>query len=88
MRKINIVAIILKVYGILNSIACVMIGLVLRDNLPSALEDLWVIELTAGIFVSFLIYACGEAIQLLQDIKNNTEKDLTERILDDELPEI
>ena len=75
MRKENGVASILKVYGVLNGIACVFIGFYLNSNLPYGFEYLWIVEIAAGIVVSFLIYAFGEAIQLLQDIGDNTRTD-------------
>lgn len=89
MQTKNKVASILKAYSIINGIACIILGFILKENLPYAVEDLWIIEVAAGVFISFLIYACGEVIQLLQDIKNNTER--TQPVnnnTDDELPEI
>ena len=41
--------------------------------------------------MNFAIYAAGEAIQLLQDIKDNTDKNTestVEKPQDDEVPEI
>ena len=84
----NTVASILKVYGIINGIACIILGLVTRDNLPYTLEYLATVEIAAGIVVSFLIYALGEVIQLLHDLKINTSSSKKEAVQPDELPEI
>ena len=72
MKSTNSVAKILKIYGWLNGIACIILGIILYNNLPGTFDYLWIVEVSAGILFSFLLYACGEAIQLLQDIRNNT----------------
>lgn len=66
MQEENKVARILQYYGILNGIACIFIAIILGVN-----GDPWIIFLAAGFLSSFLIYAFGEVVQLLQDIKNN-----------------
>ena len=87
MNNENAVAKILKVYGIINGIACIILAIILHNNLPSAFDYLWIIEFSVGLVASFLIYAFGEVIQLLQDIKYNTShKSAAEN--SDELPEI
>ena len=86
--KTNKVAKILKVYGIINAIGSLILGLILADNLPGAVEELWIVEVAAGLVASLFIYAFGEAIQLLQDIKDNTEKGAISQPNVDELPEI
>lgn len=86
--KKNKVAKILKVYGIANAIGSVVLGLILFDNLPAAVEELWIVEVAAGLVASLFIYAFGEAIQLLQDIKSNTDKGSVSQPNDDELPEM
>lgn len=73
--KKNKVAKILKVYGIINAVGSIIIGLYLFDNLPGNIADLGIVELAAGILASLLIFAFGEVVQLLQNIKDNTEKE-------------
>ena len=86
----NPVASILKIYGIINAFACMIFGIVLKDRLPYSLEYLSTIEIAAGIVVSFLIYAFGEVIQLLHDIRSNTStsSQKKEDVQSDELPDI
>lgn len=81
----NHVANILKVYGILNAAASIIIAFILGDELPYDL--LWIIVAGTGIVFSFLIFAFGEAIQLLHDIKRNTSHKSDEMDAD-KLPEI
>lgn len=63
----NTVAKILKGYAIANGIGGIILGLVLGEVIG------WAIAL-AGIVASFFIYAFGEVIQLLEDIKNSSSK--------------
>lgn len=87
MNNENSVAKILKVYGIVNGIASLVLAIILHHNLPRAFDSLWIVEFGAGLVASFLIYAFGEVIQLLQDIKYNTlHKPVPEN--HDELPDI
>lgn len=87
MNTNNSVAMILKVYGIANAIASIIIAIILHDELTRTYNFLWIIEVSIGIVVSFLIFAFGEAIQLLHDIKCNTSHK-SDEINIDELPEI
>jgi hypothetical protein len=90
MDKTNTVAKILKVYGIINGIGSCILAIVLADNLPGSVDYLWVVELGAGLLSSLFIYAFGEVIQLLQDIKSNTSVQKADApvLTSDELPEI
>lgn len=82
MSKTNTVAKITKWYAIINAAACVLFAFIIGLD-----EILGVAVLAAGIVVNFGIYALGEVIQLLEDIKNNTAKG-TEQITVDEIPDI
>ena len=62
----NIVAKVIKIIAILNAIAGVILGLVGIEDF----EVYAVIFIVASIISSIFIYAIGEIIQLLEDIKN------------------
>lgn len=78
-RKIKImVAVILKVYAIVNAIIGCIIGLSgLSDSYNEIFNMVYTIFLGACIVVSFGIYAFGEVVQLLQDIKDGTKGTIT-----------
>ena len=65
----NTVAKILKVYAIINAVAGCILGLIAADTFNAALVALFI---GLCIVTSFVIYAFGEVIQLLQDIKDGT----------------
>ena len=69
----NMVAVILKVYAIVNAI----IGCGLSDSYNEIFNMVYTIFLGACIVVSFGIYAFGEVVQLLQDIKDGTKGTIT-----------
>lgn len=75
-RKRNVVATILKVYAILNALCGFVIFLSMQDSYYGAVGDFMsnisILFLSACIVVSFIIYAFGEVVQLLQDIKDGT----------------
>ena len=89
----NTVARIFKVYAILNAVACFIFMYVLIAGyyLDTIGVILWI---AASIVVNFGIYAIGEVIQLLDDIKQNTAKarsntnEDTAANIADELPEL
>ena len=70
----NKVARILKIYSILNVIGGFIISRYLAWNMPGTIADgmAWG-YFAAVIVVSFLIYAFGELIDLLEQIKENTK---------------
>lgn len=89
----NTVAKTFKVYAGVNFVACLLLFFVAVDllNLNGALAILWI---ATSIVINVGIYAIGEVIQLLDDIKQNTAKarsnineDTTANIAD-ELPEL
>lgn len=69
----NTVAKIFKIYAILNAVACFifMYVLIAADYLDTLGVIIW---LAASTVINFEIYAVGEVIQLLDDIKQNTAK--------------
>ena len=69
----NIVAQILKIYAIVNAVVGLFIFLSMQESYVDSIESLSFVVLGACIVVSFGIYAFGEVIQLLQDIKDNTQ---------------
>ena len=84
MKKSNKIADILQTYAAINGIA----GLGLMFYIAAFFN--WVIAISyfvAAVVVSFLIYAFGEVISLLQQIKDNTIG-MSETHSDDELPEL
>lgn len=89
----NTVAKTFKVYAILNAVACfvIMYALIAGYYLDTIGVILWI---AASIVVNFGIYAIGEVIQILDDIKQNTAKSVRESISEDtlsatdELPEL
>ncbi len=101
MKSTNTVAKVLKIYGIINGVASVIFAIILYNNLPGNFDYLWIVALSAGIVASFLVYAFGEVVQILHDIRENTQnvtfkeidpafhsaKSLT-KVEDDEIPEI
>ena len=84
MKKSNEVADILQTYAAINGIA----GFGLMFYIASDFN--WVIAVlyfAAIVVVSFLIYAFGEVIKLLQQIRDNTGG-MSESPSNDELPEL
>ena len=89
----NTVAKVFKVYSGVNSIACILLLFILAGT--TGISDVaGIIWIAVSIVVNFGIYAIGEVIQLLDDIKQNTAKarsnineDTTANIAD-ELPEL
>lgn len=89
----NTVAKVFKVYSGVNSIACILLLFILAGTTGIS-EVAGIIWIAVSIVVNFGIYAIGEVIQLLDDIKQNTAKarsnineDTTANIAD-ELPEL
>lgn len=76
MKKNNVVAIILKVYACVNFFACLIIGPKIADDfIPYRFESSFTTYfILVAVVVNFGIYAFGEVVQLLHDIKINTQK--------------
>ena len=73
MQNQNMVAKILKIYAIVNAVAGLLISLSMHDSYVDLIESLSFVFFGLSIVVSFGIYAFGEVIQLLQDIKDGTK---------------
>lgn len=89
----NTVAKVFKVYSGVNFIACILLLFILADT--TGISDVaGIIWIAVSIVVNFGIYAIGEVIQLLDDIKQNTAKARNDAdvgstaVVADELPEL
>ena len=80
----NIVAKIIQVYAYLNVIGGAILAFSISDDVSGMIAFLW---FAAVLVVSFLLYAFGEVIDLLQKIKENTHGE-TDTVLPGELPEL
>ena len=70
----NKVAKILKIYSILNVIGGIVVAIVLADNLPYPVSDsIALLYLSLVVVISFSIYAFGEVVDLLAQIRDNTK---------------
>lgn len=70
----NKVARILKIYSVFNVIGGIIIAILLGDNLPYPIATFtpWIYFFSV-IVVSFGIYAFGEIVDLLAQIRDNTK---------------
>ena len=84
----NRVATVLKYYSIINFLVCIVLSIYLNSEYHFS-AFITIIFVATSIVVNFAIYAFGEIIQLLHDIKQNTapaqEK---EKAVENELPTI
>lgn len=91
MNAQNTVAKILKIYSIINFVACIILTFIIADAIGAVGL---IVGLALSIGVNFVIYACGELLQLLHDIKLNTAKTVAAApaapapVIPDELPEL
>ena len=84
LKSYNVVARIIQVYAYLNAIGGAISALSIKDDVGGIIAFLW---FAVVLVASFLLYAFGEVIDLLHEIKQNTsEKENT--VLPDELPEL
>jgi len=70
MKKENLVAKIIKIYAFVNQFGCIIAALIIGDD--SYIHGAGWYFFFASLVVNFAIYAFGEIIQLLHDIKLNT----------------
>ena len=82
MKSNNIVAKILQVYAYVNAASGLILALALNKELGAVLA--WIM-FALVLVASFLIFALGEIIDLLQNLKENTNGG---REVSDELPEL
>lgn len=84
LKSENTVAAILQVYAYLNAIAGAISALSIKDTVGGTIAFLW---FAVVLVASFLLYAFGEVIDLLHEIKKNTRGEASAEISDD-LPEL
>lgn len=82
LKSNNIVAKILQVYAYVNAASGLILALALNKELGAVLA--WIM-FALVLVASFLIFALGEIIDLLQNLKENTNGG---RAVSDELPEL
>lgn len=82
MKSNNIVAKILQVYAYVNAFSGLILALALNKELGALLA--WIM-FALTLVASFFIFALGEIIDLLQNLKENTNGG---REVNDELPEL
>ena len=82
LKSNNIVAKILQVYAYLNTAGGLVAVLLLHKELGAVVT---ITFFAAVLVASFLIFALGEIIDLLQNIKENTSKKVE---ISDELPDL
>lgn len=82
LKSNNIVAKILQVYAYVNGAVGIILALLLVEDLGALVAA---IVFASVLVVNFLIFALGEIIDLLQNLKENTNGG---RAVSDELPEL
>ncbi len=68
----NKIARILKIYSVINVIVVILASIVIAVNAEEII--IFILGVALGICVNFVIYAFGELIDLLDQIKENTKK--------------
>lgn len=82
LKSNNIVAKILQVYAYVNGAAGIILALLLSKELGAVVA---IVLFSLVLVASFFIFALGEIIDLLQNLKENTSGG---RAVSDELPEL
>ena len=87
MAKKNLVAKILQIYALVNAVAGAVLMFIIADSLEWTVAIIW---FALALVVSFFIYAFGEIIELLTEIKINSSgsSSVDEAFESFELPEI
>lgn len=88
MSKKNVVAKVLKIYAVVNAALGLFSGLYWISQSRNSLGDFGIIFIGLCFVFSFGIYAFGEVIQLLQDIRDRVGETAQNGFADDELPSI
>ena len=70
MKSKNTVAQILKVYAVINFIACIILSLIIGKDIN--IDGIGIYFFAVSLVTNFAIFAFGEVVQLLHDIKINT----------------
>lgn len=88
MSKINVVAKVLKIYAIVNAALGLVSGLYWISQSSNLFGDFGIIFVGLCLVFSFGIYAFGEVVQLLHDIRDRIGKTAQSGFTDDDLPSI
>ncbi len=87
MKSKNTVAQVLKVYAVINFIVCIILSIVIGKNID--IDEIGIYFFAVSLVTNFAIFAFGEVVQLLHDIKINTSNHATaSSTTSDELPEL
>ena len=69
MKSKNTVAHVLKVYAVINFIACIILSFTIGNDI---IYGIGIYFFAVSLVINFAIFAFGEVVQLLHDIKSNT----------------
>ena len=70
MKSKNTVAHVLKVYAVINFIACIILSFIIGKDIN--IDGIGIYFFAVSLVTNFAIFAFGEVVQLLHDIKSNT----------------
>ena len=87
MKSKNTVAQVLKVYAVINFIFGIILSISIGKNID--IDGIGIYFFAVSLVINFVIFAFGEVVQLLHDIKINTSNHATSSsTTSDELPEL
>ena len=87
MKSKNTVAQVLKIYAVINFIACIIFSFIIGKDIN--IDGIGIYFFAVSLVTNFAIFAFGEVVQLLHDIKSNTSNHATAPgTTSDELPEL
>ena len=73
-KRENTVATVVKAYSILNCLAGICLGISIGNTYKVLVPGIGIYVAAAAIIGSLLLFCIGEALQLLEDIKNSSEE--------------
>ena len=86
MKSKNTVAQVLNIYAVINFIACIILSFTIGNDI---IYGIGIYFFAVSLVINFAIFAFGEVVQLLHDIKSNTSNHATaSSTTSDELPEL
>lgn len=87
MKSKNTVAQVLKIYAVINFIFGIILSISIGKNID--IDGIGIYFFAVSLVTNFAIFAFGEVVQLLHDIKSNTSNHATAPgTTSDELPEL
>ena len=87
MKSKNTVAQVLKIYAVINFIFGIILSISIGKNID--IDGIGIYFFAVSLVTNFAIFAFGEVVQLLHDIKINTSNHATSSsTTSDELPEL